>query len=240
MTSRRVLKQLSSLELAIGELAAIAGFSVVGTLIKQNEPPEYYVQNFPGKSLKEVVRCDCSGVGHPRILSTTTAEGTLLDFHFIWALQWDQIYTANYFLALLALLSASLAACSVTRQWPMVKIARRYARVTPSCPGALYFFNSLREMPCRWRLAGSARRVAVSGSNENSVTLPDAEVSDLGKLLRNTGYAVFLKEGSLYAFKGLAGRLAPIGVHVSLLLTIAGEGPLASPLTSTSGCKRSC
>ena len=48
ITTRKLLKQLSSLELAIGELAAIAGLSVVGSLIKQNEAPQYYVQNFPG------------------------------------------------------------------------------------------------------------------------------------------------------------------------------------------------
>lgn len=33
---------------------------------------------------------------------------------------------------------------------------------------------------------------------------------------------VFLKGPSLYAFKGLAGRFAPIGVHIALLLIMAG------------------
>lgn len=33
---------------------------------------------------------------------------------------------------------------------------------------------------------------------------------------------VFLKGPSLYAFKGLAGRLAPIGVHLALLLIMGG------------------
>jgi len=31
-----------------------------------------------------------------------------------------------------------------------------------------------------------------------------------------------LKGPSLYAFKGLAGRLAPVGVHIALLLVMAG------------------
>jgi cytochrome c biogenesis protein len=48
-----------------------------------------------------------------------------VDWHLIKMLQWDHIYTANYFLALMALLGASLAACTSTRQWPMVKVARR-------------------------------------------------------------------------------------------------------------------
>ena len=50
ITTKKVLKQLSSLNLAIGELAAIAGLSVVGTVIKQNEAAEFYVQNYPGSA----------------------------------------------------------------------------------------------------------------------------------------------------------------------------------------------
>lgn len=48
-----------------------------------------------------------------------------VDYHLIQQLQWDHIYTANYFLALLVLLGASLAACTSTRQFPMVRVARR-------------------------------------------------------------------------------------------------------------------
>jgi cytochrome c biogenesis protein len=33
---------------------------------------------------------------------------------------------------------------------------------------------------------------------------------------------VFMDGGRLYAFKGLAGRLAPIGVHASLVLIMLG------------------
>jgi hypothetical protein len=33
---------------------------------------------------------------------------------------------------------------------------------------------------------------------------------------------VFLKDGALYAFKGLAGKVGPIGVHAALLLSLAG------------------
>lgn len=31
-----------------------------------------------------------------------------------------------------------------------------------------------------------------------------------------------MQNGSLYAFKGLAGRLGPIGVHIALLMVLAG------------------
>jgi cytochrome c biogenesis protein len=45
---------------------------------------------------------------------------------------------------------------------------------------------------------------------------------DLGRNLVSKGYEVFLKGGSLYAFKGISGRFAPIGVHVALLAILGG------------------
>lgn len=101
---RSTLRQLSSLPLALCEFGLIAALSAIGTLIDQNQSLEWYAQHYPdlpGKALG------------------------FLDYKFIWALQWDHIYTADYFLGLMALLAASLAACTTTRQWPMVKVARR-------------------------------------------------------------------------------------------------------------------
>ena len=101
---KRVLKQLSSLKLAIAELAVLAALSSVGTVIEQNKGLEWYQQNYPD--------------GAQNILG-------FLTWRWILALQLDHIYTASYFLALMALLGASLAACTSTRQVPMVKVARR-------------------------------------------------------------------------------------------------------------------
>jgi cytochrome c biogenesis protein ResB len=58
-------------------------------------------------------------------------------------------------------------------------------------------------------------------------------VRDLGGLLRREGYQVFLQRGSLYAFKGLAGRLGPIGVHAAMLLIMAGGSDNARCATCT-------
>lgn len=71
----------------------------------------------------------------------------------------------------------------------------------------------------KWRFARSATDVFRKGNGE---TLPNADVRDLGAALQDKGYRVFLRDGALYGFKGLAGRLAPIGVHVSLLAIMAG------------------
>ena len=46
-------------------------------------------------------------------------------WRFIGLFQFDHIYTTFYFLGLLGLLAASLAACTTTRQWPMLRVARR-------------------------------------------------------------------------------------------------------------------
>ncbi len=55
-----------------------------------------------------------------------------------------------------------------------------------------------------------------------AAALPNADVRVMGQVLQGSGYQVFLKGGSLYAFKGLAGKLGPIGVHAAMLLIMAG------------------
>jgi cytochrome c biogenesis protein len=52
--------------------------------------------------------------------------------------------------------------------------------------------------------------------------LPAARVSDLGAGLSAKGYQVFRNGPQLYAFKGLAGRLGPIGVHAALIVSLIG------------------
>ncbi|KAI9124101.1 hypothetical protein K1719_005401 [Acacia pycnantha] len=45
---------------------------------------------------------------------------------------------------------------------------------------------------------------------------------DVGTILMGAGYEVFSRGPSLYAFRGLAGRLAPNGVHLAMLLIMTG------------------
>ncbi|KAG8364310.1 hypothetical protein BUALT_Bualt19G0115400 [Buddleja alternifolia] len=88
-----------------------------------------------------------------------------------------------------------------------------YFRKYPEDNPALGFFT------WRWSFSHSTEAIR---KQEYSDTLPRASVRDLGVVLMGAGYEVFLKGPSLYAFKGLAGRLAPIGVHLALLLIMAG------------------
>lgn len=107
----------------------------------------------------------------------------------------DHVYTSPYFLGLLVLLAASLMACTSTRQLPLVKVARR------------------------WRFYSSGASISKLDFHE---TLQRACLDDLGALLVAERYQVFVKNSALYAFKGLAGRFAPIGVHAALLLVMGG------------------
>lgn len=57
---------------------------------------------------------------------------------------------------------------------------------------------------------------------EEAESVPRARLSDFSDLLADRGYQVFIKGKKMYAFKGLIGRLAPIGVHAALLFTLGG------------------
>ena len=49
---KRILRRLSSLPLAIGEMFVIAGLSAVGTVIEQNKPIQFYIDNYPDADAK--------------------------------------------------------------------------------------------------------------------------------------------------------------------------------------------
>ena len=196
----------------------------MGTVIEQNKGIEYYQTAYP--------------VGAPGL-------GGVLDFRVIAFLGWDHVYSSLPFLALCALLSVSLAACTSTRQAPALRVAQswRFARGE----SGVYVH---------------ARGARKQGAFASASVLPAARARDLGRILAAKGYQVFVcdnddgeeekKAGggsrgsspsssaptptssspsppppppssvSLYAFKGLAGKVGPIVVHASLLLTIAG------------------
>ncbi|KAH1220155.1 Cytochrome c biogenesis protein CCS1, chloroplastic [Glycine max] len=102
---------------------------------------------------------------------------------------------ASLMALVLALLGASLMACTYTTQLLLIKVSRR------------------------WSFLHSAEAIR---KQEFSESLPRPSIQDVSTILMGAGYEVFLKGPSLYAFQGLAGRLAPVGVHIALLLIMAG------------------
>ena len=118
-----------------------------------------------------------------------------LTYDVLLAAQLDHIYSAPYFYLSIVLLAISLMACTWTTQLPTAKVAQR------------------------WRFLKTKEGIVQLGGAE---VLPSARLSDVGRVLEGRSYEVFIKDGSLYAFKGLSGRLGPIGVHAALLLIIFG------------------
>ena len=86
---------------------------------------------------------------------------------------------------------------------------------------------------CRWRFAKSADRVYLMAKDGLAFALPEANVRQFGGILQRKGYQVFLRDGSLYAFKGLAGKLGPIGVHAAMLLIMAGAAAVQNFMSAS-------
>ncbi|XP_039782412.1 cytochrome c biogenesis protein CCS1, chloroplastic-like isoform X2 [Panicum virgatum] len=171
--TKKTLSALSNLPLAISEMFAIAALMALGTVIDQGEAPSYYLEKFP---------------------EDNPVFG-FITWRWILTPGFDHMFSSPVFLGLLALLAASLMACTYTTQLPMVKVARR------------------------WSFTHSGERIK---KQEFADCLPRASIQDLGVILMGAGYEVFTKGPSLYAFKGLAGRYAPIGVHLAMLFIMAG------------------
>ncbi|XP_078180197.1 cytochrome c biogenesis protein family [Carex rostrata] len=176
-----------------------------------------FVKRLPRKSLALLSNLplaigEMAVIGSLMALATFIEQGESLEFYsnkfpeespilgiFTW--KWivypgfDHMWTSPVFLGLVVLLASSLMACSYTTQIPLVKIARRWSFVSSPVTIRKQEFTDSR---------------------------PRASIQDLGAILMGNGYEVFLKGPSLYAFKGLAGRFAPIGVHIALLLIMGG------------------
>ncbi|MBD2462945.1 cytochrome c biogenesis protein [Oscillatoria sp. FACHB-1407] len=108
----------------------------------------------------------------------------------------DHVYRTWWFLALLILFGSSLTACSFTRQLPTLKSAQRWS-----------YYTQPRQFE---KLALSAEMDAISAS----AVLP---------LLQSKRYRTYQDGDTIYARKGIAGRIGPIIVHVSMLIILAGS-----------------
>ncbi|MGK7872963.1 MAG: cytochrome c biogenesis protein [Xenococcaceae cyanobacterium] len=107
----------------------------------------------------------------------------------------NHVYSTWWFLALLVLFGTSLTACTFTRQFPALKAARRWK-----------FYNQPRQF----------QKLALSA--ELDTGSPDSLVPFLEK----RDYKVFQENDSLYARKGIIGRIGPIVVHAAMLIILAG------------------
>ncbi|MBO9998111.1 MAG: cytochrome c biogenesis protein [Cyanobacteria bacterium SID2] len=118
-----------------------------------------------------------------------------LSWKVLLSLGLDRVYKTWWFLALLILFGTSLTACTFTRQFPALKAARQWK-----------FYTKPRQF----------QKLALS------TELDRENLSNLEEILQKQNYRIFKENNSLYARKGLVGRIGPIIVHASMLLILGG------------------
>lgn len=121
-------------------------------------------------------------------------------FDFNWTIierfELNQIYTNILFLTIIFLFGISLIVCTFSTQLPSLKNARRWK-----------FKQIIVEH----------KQLYKQSYNKFHHT------SSIIYYLNNIDYYVFYQKQYLYAYKGLHGRLAPVFVHVSLILLLIGS-----------------
>jgi cytochrome c biogenesis protein len=108
----------------------------------------------------------------------------------------DHVYRTWWYLGLLILLGSSLMACTFKRQWPAWKWFTRDQK--------------LYSKPQQFR------KFALSAE------LPAASIAPLIAQLQQRNYRIVNDGDRIYGRKGIIGRLAPIVVHISMLIILVG------------------
>jgi cytochrome c biogenesis protein len=117
----------------------------------------------------------------------------------------DHVYSTWWFICFIFILGISLITCSFIQQLPSLKLARRCQFLRTS--KQFYKLKIIKKM----------------------------EVSKLNNLFFNVqinNYSIFQQKNIFYCYKGLIGKIAPIIVHLSLILILSG-----TIITSLTGLK---
>ncbi len=107
----------------------------------------------------------------------------------------DHVYKTWWFFTLIFLFGSSLISCTFLQQLPSLKIARR-----------CQFF----------RTTGQFSRLQLS-TILNNFSFNKALFG-----IREQQYSIFQQKNIIYCYKGLTGRIAPILVHLSMILVLLG------------------
>ena len=107
----------------------------------------------------------------------------------------NHVYTTWWFLSILVLFGTSLTACTFTRQFPALKAARKWK-----------FYQKPRQF----------QKLALS------TQLNVDNLASVNETLQQKGYKTFQENQSIYARKGIIGRIGPIVVHAAMLIILGG------------------
>ncbi|MCU0535892.1 MAG: cytochrome c biogenesis protein [Hydrococcus sp. Prado102] len=118
-----------------------------------------------------------------------------ITWKFILGLGLNHVYSTWWFLSILILFGTSLITCTFTRQLPALKVARRWK-----------YYQQSRQF----------QKLALSAE------LNTGSLNSLFPSLEKRGYKVFQEDNTLYARKGIIGKIGPIIVHIGIIVILLG------------------
>lgn len=170
----RLFKKLANLQFAITLLFTIGLTIAIGTIIEQDQNIAFYKENYP----------------------TEQPVFGFLTWKIITFLSFDHLYTAWWFLFILALFASSLIACTFTTQLPSIKNFKIWK-----------FYQQLGQFKTL---------------NVNSKAQLEAS-NTFAYHCNSNRYHFFRQNKKGYAYSGLLGRVGPIVVHASIVLLLLGS-----------------
>nr|YP_010197086.1 Cytochrome c biogenesis protein [Crassiphycus crassissimus]UAD84890.1 Cytochrome c biogenesis protein [Crassiphycus crassissimus] len=120
----------------------------------------------------------------------------IINWKTIISLGIDHIYSNPCFILILILFFCSLLTCTFSNQLPSLRNARK------------------------WKFLQQTRHI---NNKAYFAKLDKISMCNMIYSLHHNNYYIFHKKNSLYGYKGLAGRIAPIFVHFSIILTLMGS-----------------
>ncbi|KAI0556391.1 cytochrome c biogenesis protein CCS1 (chloroplast) [Gracilaria domingensis] len=120
----------------------------------------------------------------------------IINWKIIVNLGLDHIYSNPCFITVLILFFCSLLSCTFSNQLPSLRNARK------------------------WKFLQHSQK---RNNKSHFTELDQTSICNMIYSLYSNHYYIFHKETSLYAYKGLSGRIAPIIVHFSIILTLTGS-----------------
>ena len=168
------LKKLANLQFAIGLLITIGFMVAVGTIIEQDQSLNFYKENYP---------------------ETNPLLG-FLSWRIITLLNFDQVYSAWWFIVVLLLFGSSLLACTFTTQLPSVKTFKIWKFINQN--------SQYKNLKVSSEINLGISNTIAYNCNDNK-------------------YHFFRQRKKGYAYSGLLGRVAPIVVHASIIVLLIGS-----------------